>query len=170
VLPCTICILKIMKQSIHSILEITGVVLMHQKTVGCILKTPCACLLGHIAWRLHLMVIEGSSNLHKYFYLLLKLKILVNPLLWVVIWICFNYLIYSYAIASHHRYRYDHSASLLVLTDWINNSRDSSSVWPFTTNQLISRRTVVCRVTQKAGAPHPWVINRKNNNTIFTYT
>jgi len=55
-----------MKQSLHSILEITGVVLMHQKTVGCILKAPCACLLGHIAWRLHLMVIEGSSNLRKY--------------------------------------------------------------------------------------------------------
>jgi len=34
---------------------------------------------------------------------------------------------------------------------------------------LISRDTVVCRVAQEAGTPHPWVINRKNNNAIFTY-
>jgi len=28
---------------------------------------------------------------------------------------------------------------------------------------------VVCYVAQEAGAPHLWVINRKNNNAIFTY-
>jgi len=33
-----------------------------------------------------------------------------------------------------------------------------------------SRQTVVCRAAQKASAPHLWVINRKNNNAIFTHT
>jgi len=29
---------------------------------------------------------------------------------------------------------------------------------------------VVCFAAQEAGVPHPRVINRKNNNAIFTYT
>jgi len=29
---------------------------------------------------------------------------------------------------------------------------------------------VVLRAAQEAGAPYPWVINRKNNNAIFTHT
>jgi len=33
-----------------------------------------------------------------------------------------------------------------------------------------SKHMVVCSAAQEAGAPHLWVINRKNNNVIFTYT
>jgi len=35
---------------------------------------------------------------------------------------------------------------------------------------LLWRHTVVCRTTQEAGAPHPWIFNRKKNNAIFMHT